>query len=242
MPRLQALLECVGQSLCEKGRKALQGQWPFADVLPDVARAAFDYAHKKLPGGDIRAALADCAAVDPDEFARRVGELITELATTHSVPKAELAAYLSALPVTVRQILRRPSDPDGRTVPDGLVLYKPAEFGVFLPPRAPRFRPGDKPPGLIAILTPANLFTGVLGCGLICLLNVWMDYRFLPQSLRSSKATILFSAIAGLVFLALGLRGCWDHSGWTAFAVLAGALALGWLSAWRIHRSIERRR
>ena len=148
MPRLQALLECVGQSLCEKGRKALQGQWPFADVLPDVARAAFDYAHKKLPGGDIRAALADCAAIDPDEFARRVGELITELATTHAVPKAELAAYLSALPVTVRQILRRPSDPDGRTVPDGLVLYKPEEFGVFLPPRAPRFRPGDKPPGL----------------------------------------------------------------------------------------------
>ena len=148
MPRLQALLECVGQSLCEKGRKALQNQWSFADVLPDVARAAFDYAHKKLPGGDLRAALADCAAVDPDEFARRVGELIAELATTHSVPKAELAAYLSALPVTVRQILRRPSDPDGRTVPDDVVFYKPEEFAVFLPPRAPRYRPGDTPPGL----------------------------------------------------------------------------------------------
>ena len=74
MPRLQALLECLGQSLCEKGRKALQGQWDFADVLPEVARAAFDYAHKKLPGTDLRAALADCAAVEPEEFERRVGE------------------------------------------------------------------------------------------------------------------------------------------------------------------------
>ena len=100
----------------------------------------------------------------------------------------------------------------------------------------------DKPPGLIAILTPANLFTGVLGCGLICLLNVWMDHRFLPQPLRSSKIIVLFSVIAGLVFLALGLRGGWDHSGWTAFVVLAGALAFGWLSAWGANRWTQRRR
>src|SRR5262245_18198473 len=148
MPRLQALLECVGHALCEKGRKALQGQWPFVDILPEVARAAFDYAHKKLPGADLRTALADCAAVDPDEYRRRIGELLTELSTTHAVPKAELTDYLLALPVTVRQIFRRPSDPDGKTTPDKLTFFKPEEFAVFLPPRMPRFRSGDKPEGL----------------------------------------------------------------------------------------------
>jgi formylglycine-generating enzyme required for sulfatase activity len=148
MPRLQALLECVGQALCEKGRKALQGQWPFVDVLPDVAYVAFDYAQKKLPGADLRTALADCASVDPTEYHRRLGELLTELSTTHAVPKAELLDYLNALPVTVRQIMRRPSDPDGKTAPDKLSLLKPEEFGVFLPPRTPRFRLGDKPGGL----------------------------------------------------------------------------------------------
>jgi formylglycine-generating enzyme required for sulfatase activity len=148
MPRLQALLECVGQALCEKGRKALQGQWPFADVLPDVARAACDYAHKKLPGGDLRTAVGDCAAVDDTEYERRLGELISELATTHAVPKAELAEYMRALPITVRQILRRPSDPDGKSVPEKYALAKPEEFAVLLPPRAPRFHTGDKPPGL----------------------------------------------------------------------------------------------
>ncbi|MCI0702289.1 MAG: SUMF1/EgtB/PvdO family nonheme iron enzyme [Planctomycetia bacterium] len=144
MPRLQALLECVGQSLCEKGRKALQGLWSFADVLPDVARTAFEYAHRKLPGPDLRVALVDCASVDPTEYERRIGELITELATTHAVPKAELADYLRALPVTMRQLFRRPSDPEGRTAPEKLTIYKPEEFGVFLPPRAPKFRAGDK--------------------------------------------------------------------------------------------------
>jgi formylglycine-generating enzyme required for sulfatase activity len=148
MPRLQALLECVGQALCEKGRKALQGQWPFADVLPDVARAACDYAHKKLPGADLRTAIGDCASVDGTEYERRIGELITELSTTHAVPKAELAEYLRALPVTVRQVLRRPSDPEGKTVPEKFGLTKPEEFAVFLPPRIPRFHPGDKPAGL----------------------------------------------------------------------------------------------
>ena len=148
MPRLQALLECVGQALCEKGRKAHQGQWPFADVLPDVSRAAFDYSHRKLPGADLRAAVADCAAIDAAEFERRLGELITELSSSHAVPKAELAIYLRALPVAVRQILRRPSDADGQTVPDNFAFYKPEEFAAFLPPRTPRFKPGDRPAGL----------------------------------------------------------------------------------------------
>ena len=148
MPRLQALLECVGQALCEKGRKALQGQWPFADVLPEVARAAFEYAHRKLPGDDLRAAVAECAAVDGTEYERRVGELITELASSHAVPKAEFADYMRALPVAVRQCLRRPSDPDGHTAPENLAFARAEEFAGFLPPRVPRFRPGDRPAGL----------------------------------------------------------------------------------------------
>jgi formylglycine-generating enzyme required for sulfatase activity len=144
VPRLQALLECVGQALCEKGRKALQGQWAFADIMPEVVKTAHDYAHRKLPGPDLRIALGDCAAVEPREYDRRVGELIAELSLTHAVPKAELADYLQALPATVRQILRRPSDPDGRTVPEKFVVYKPEDFAPFLPPRIPRLRIGHK--------------------------------------------------------------------------------------------------
>jgi formylglycine-generating enzyme required for sulfatase activity len=144
MPRLQAFLECVGQALCEKGRKALQGQWAFADILPEVTRGVFDYAHRKLPGPDLRLALADCASVETPEYERRIGELITELVMTHAVPKAELADYLRALPPTIRQVLRRPSDANGHTTPDKFTVYKSEELGVFLPPRIPKFHVGDK--------------------------------------------------------------------------------------------------
>ncbi|HEX4614025.1 MAG TPA: SUMF1/EgtB/PvdO family nonheme iron enzyme [Urbifossiella sp.] len=148
MPRLHALLECVGQALCEKGRKALRGQWSYADVLLDTAQAAFDMAHRKLPGRDLAAALADCAACPDREYDRRVGELVADLAEAHYIPKDALADYFRGLPPTVRQALRRPTDPAGATAPEGLAFNRPEDFLGFLPPRPPRFRPGDKPAGL----------------------------------------------------------------------------------------------
>jgi formylglycine-generating enzyme required for sulfatase activity len=148
MPLLQALLECVGQSLCEQGRKALRGQWSYSDVLQDVCRAAYDHAHRKLPGTDLSHALAQAAACPEHEYERRLGELIADLSLTHSVPKEALSDYLRALPVAIRQILRRPSDPEGRTAPEGMTFYRAEDLLAFLPPRPAQFRPGDRPEGL----------------------------------------------------------------------------------------------
>jgi len=92
-------------------------------------------------------------------------------------------------------------------------------------------RGGETPPGLIALLTPANLFTGVLACGLICLLTVWTDWKFLPPGLRAGYGLTILNATAGGIFLALGIKGYWDYRGWTAFLILTGTLAAGWLGA-----------
>jgi len=85
------------------------------------------------------------------------------------------------------------------------------------------------PPSLIATLTPVNLFTGVFACGLICLLSIWMDHRHLPRALRMTWPLRLLNILAAIVFLWLGIKGYWDHSGWTAFTILAATLAAGWL-------------
>jgi len=105
-----------------------------------------------------------------------------------------------------------------------------------------RFSGALNPPGLIAILTPANLFTGVLGCGLICLLNPWMDRRFLPRHLRMPWLLTALNILAGIVFLALGIKGYWDHSGWVACFILAGTVMLGWIAAGVLKLSAEQRR
>jgi len=71
--------------------------------------------------------------------------------------------------------------------------------------------PASKPRLLLAILTPVNLFTGVLCSGLICLFNLWMDWRYLPRELRMPGWLAALNVISGVVFLALGVKGYWDH-------------------------------
>jgi len=90
---------------------------------------------------------------------------------------------------------------------------------------------------LITLLTPANLFTGVLACGFICLLGLWTDSRWLPRALQMPLLLRALTAIAGLVFLGLGLKGYWDYSGWRAFGIFAVTLAAGWLLAWTLRRA-----
>jgi Mn2+/Fe2+ NRAMP family transporter len=90
----------------------------------------------------------------------------------------------------------------------------------------------DKPRLLLAILTPANLFTGVLGCGLFCLMNLWMDRKFLPKALRLPGWLWLLNLISGLVFLALGLKGYWDdQSRWYSIGILCAMLSVAAICA-----------
>ncbi|MBT4866541.1 MAG: hypothetical protein HON53_15670, partial [Planctomycetaceae bacterium] len=90
----------------------------------------------------------------------------------------------------------------------------------------------DKPRLLLAILTPANLFTGVLGCGLFCLLNLWMDRKYLPKTLRMPIWLLVLNLLSGLVFLVLGVKGYWDdQSRWYAIGSLLVMLMVGVIGA-----------
>lgn len=71
--------------------------------------------------------------------------------------------------------------------------------------------PVPKPRLLLAILTPVNLFTGVLSCGLICVLVLWMDRRWLPPGLQPPLWLTGLNLMSALVFLGLGIKGYWDN-------------------------------
>jgi Mn2+/Fe2+ NRAMP family transporter len=104
-----------------------------------------------------------------------------------------------------------------------------------------------KPRLLLALLTPVNLFTGVLACGLICFLNIWMDWRYLPSPLRMPIWLLLLNVLSGLVFLALGMKGYWDNhkengtffeQRWFAIVGLIGTMIAGVIvAAWVSRRS-----
>ena len=104
----------------------------------------------------------------------------------------------------------------------------------------------SRAPSPEAMVTPAALFTGVLCCGLISLLNPWMDRRFLPAQLRMPLALVLLNLGAGAAFTALGLKSYWDwggkvsggaaSGGWIALGALAASFALGGAVALAIGR------
>jgi hypothetical protein len=84
-----------------------------------------------------------------------------------------------------------------------------------------------EPPDLIAILTPANLFTGVLACGIIALSSLWMDRRWLPQSLWPSRLLQVLNVLGGGLFLVLGIKAYWDQGGVMALGTLLMMLLIG---------------
>ena len=103
------------------------------------------------------------------------------------------------------------------------------------------FTGASKPTTLIAILTPANLFTGVLACGIICILSCWADRRCLAAPFKTPLLLTLLNAIAAVLFIALGIKAYWDHSGWMAFLILALTIAAAWLAAVVLNSRLAKR-
>jgi hypothetical protein len=91
--------------------------------------------------------------------------------------------------------------------------------------------PSTHPLQLTALLTPANLFTGVMACGIVALLNVAFSWPH-PFARSFRRVALLgLNAVGGLLFLALGLKGYWDYGNGLGLLVLAATLAGGILGA-----------
>ncbi|HEY8504180.1 MAG TPA: SUMF1/EgtB/PvdO family nonheme iron enzyme [Gemmataceae bacterium] len=146
MPGLHTFLECLGQALCERGRAALAGEAPFAECLPDVARAAIGTAAERgIEGGAFRDVFREALRTPSDALAGQVSALVSGLAAVQTVPHPrDLAAYLAQIPAAVRRALRRPSDPDGDDVPEALSVEHGVDLLPFLPARPCRLRAGQK--------------------------------------------------------------------------------------------------
>jgi Mn2+/Fe2+ NRAMP family transporter len=96
-----------------------------------------------------------------------------------------------------------------------------------------------KPKGLIALLDPANLFTGVLACGWITCLSCWSEFRFLPRSMRAPGLLIAINIVGCMVFTLLGIKAYWDYGGIGALAILMATIVAGWIAAWCYVRFVQ---
>ncbi|MQA86538.1 MAG: hypothetical protein GEV03_18375 [Streptosporangiales bacterium] len=63
---------------------------------------------------------------------------------------------------------------------------------------------------LVAIVTPASILGGVLGCGIFCLAILWTEKRMLPRQYRLSTAGWWYVLLSGLLLTALGVISTWE--------------------------------
>src|SRR5215470_7213603 len=118
------------------------------EVLPEVARDVWKRGAREGSPEEVRAGLEAVAALPPDEAARHATRIAAEVAAGR--PKAvqdALAAYLTQVPASIRRSLRQPVS-GFREFSLILSIQKPDDLVPLLPPRMPRFKPGDRPPGV----------------------------------------------------------------------------------------------
>jgi serine/threonine protein kinase len=143
------LLQCVGKAVVKNGLRGLVKCLPFGEALSDIAGDAYEDWRQRKQDPERRAEVQALAQATAEEVRQQVDRVVQEVAADQSAETRQaLTAYLRQVPVTLRQSLRRPSDPTGTTVPPGLALNKPEDLLRLLPANMPRFQPGDRPAGI----------------------------------------------------------------------------------------------
>jgi serine/threonine protein kinase len=138
-----ALFDCIARAVVKNGLKCLLSWLPFGGVLYEIARDALEDWKLRRTEQQRCLDLEALANLTRSEARAQAEQAAAEVATA-AVEREALAGYLAQLPGVVRRSLSRPQDMTGRTVPAGLPLDRAEDIVPFLPPRPPRFRPGQR--------------------------------------------------------------------------------------------------
>jgi WD40 repeat protein len=122
----------------------------WVDVLPELAQEVWSSWSRKKTKDGMRSELQALAQAPGEVLGGQLEALVAQSAADrpHTLRSA-LDVYLAEVPGTIRLRLRRPEDPDGLTVPDGLKLETADDLLPFLPAGA---GPSRDPAGELARL------------------------------------------------------------------------------------------
>ncbi|MHB1422601.1 MAG: bifunctional serine/threonine-protein kinase/formylglycine-generating enzyme family protein [Gemmataceae bacterium] len=144
------LLRCLAKAVVKHGVKFLFNLAPGGGAVYEFAVDVVEDYRRDSREDSLRAELQALAQAPAEQVHLQVEADVQAVAADQPAEvRQALIAYLTQVPAAIRRSLRRPSDPTGTTVPATLALSRPEDLMAFLPPRPPRFRPGDRPlPGV----------------------------------------------------------------------------------------------
>jgi serine/threonine protein kinase len=148
------LLRCLAKALARNGLKLLSVLVPGGEVLYDIAAETWEDYRREAGEDVLRQEVQELAQAPADRVRKEAEQAVEATASRLSTDEREaLAAYLNQVPASIRRTLRRPADPTGTTVPATRHFNRPEDLLRLLPPRPPRFRPGQRPfPGMDWVL------------------------------------------------------------------------------------------
>jgi formylglycine-generating enzyme required for sulfatase activity len=119
------------------------------DVMPAMAGDVYKWWAKGKPPQEVREEVEAAAQLPPSDAHQMALEAVAaEAADKPPEVQQLLTKYLELIPLSIRQSLRRPEDPSGRTVTANFSLKTPNDILPLLPARVPRFKSGDRPAGV----------------------------------------------------------------------------------------------
>ncbi len=142
-------LPALARAVRDQARRALSREVPFTQVLDEIAGGVWEQLAGLADEETLRGWLQAAAGVSTADLRREAERTAAAVASDlPAILRTQLAVYLAQTSATVRQALRRPSDPLGQRVPPDLLLQRPDDLLPMLPPRPALYRPGDRPDGL----------------------------------------------------------------------------------------------
>ncbi|MCE9561233.1 MAG: protein kinase [Planctomycetes bacterium] len=142
------LMQCVAEAVMHKGVRGLAELVPGAPYLYEIAGDAVRRMKERKRAADLRNEVLSTANATLDEVKRTAAEVARDVAGAGPVEdRIALEMYLTQIPGTIRQSLKRADDPSGKTVPADFSLNGATELLRRLPQRVAKFRAGDSLPG-----------------------------------------------------------------------------------------------
>jgi serine/threonine protein kinase len=172
-------LQCVAEAVAEHGLRGLAGVIPGGGAMFDIAAAVWQKYRERRNHAEQREEIQRLAEASNAEVKRAAEEAARKAAANQPEVLPALELFLTQIPATIRQSLKRSDDPSGKTVPPGFALRGPEDVAKLLPQALPRFRAGDALPGKAGWVLDRPLGVGGFG-------EVWLARHPQFQSLRGA--------------------------------------------------------
>ena len=159
---MNLLLQCVAEAVVEKGLRGLAEMVPGGGLIYDIAEGTWKRYRERCSAEEQRKEILELAQKNFDQAKQAAVDAVNNVKASEDI-KPALELYLTQIPGAVRQSLKRPEDPSGKSVPPAFAMRNADDIAKLLPATLPSFKPGDALPARSGWILDRQIGVGGFG-------------------------------------------------------------------------------